>query len=76
MRGAQIPKMRQTPQDARFGIITDCAGIQQHYIGILRTLAKRVASIGKDGGYQLAVVHIHLAAVGFYVKTLPHSANF
>ena len=68
--------MRQAPQDARLGVIADGAGIQQHYVGILRTLAKRVARISKDGGYQLAVVHIHLAAVGFYVKTLPHSANF
>ena len=49
------------------GVVAHAAGVEEHGVGLANVLAHVVARHLHDRGHNLAVGHVHLAAVGFYI---------
>ncbi len=50
-----------------FGIVAYRAGVEQHRVGIVDFVGDCISCHLHDCGYDFAVGHVHLAAVGFYI---------
>ena len=57
----------QSPVYLLLGIVAHRAGVQQHCVGLIDTVAGLVARHLHDAGHYFRVGHIHLAAVGLNI---------
>ena len=57
------------------GLFTDVAGVQHHQIGALGLIRHAIAQRRKDVGHALAVIDVHLTAVGLDVEALGWSGH-
>ena len=49
-----------------FGVVAHGTGVQEYGICLVQGIAQLIASHVHYGGYDLAVCHIHLAAISLY----------
>ena len=49
------------------GVVADRACVEQHSVSFFRSSRHLIAYGLHDGGHDLTVCHIHLAAIGFYM---------
>ena len=54
------------------GLFADMAGVEHHQISILWTVGHAIAERAQDVGHALAVIDVHLTAVGLDVEALLH----
>ena len=62
-----VIQLCQTVDDLGFGILPDSAGVEQNDIGVLNSIGDAMTALGEEACHQLAVAHVHLAAVGFNI---------
>jgi len=56
-------------------VLADGAGVEQDGVGLVRAVRERHAGTFEHAGHQLAVRHVHLAAVGFKEYAIHGAAN-
>ena len=54
--------------DALLSIVSDRAGIDKDGVGFSLRLGDIIVGHLHDGGHSLAVGHVHLASVSFYIE--------
>ncbi len=72
-RGAALLHLADAAQlgiDLLGGLLTDVAGVQHHQVRVVRLGGQGVAQRAQDIGHALAVVDVHLTAVGLDVEPL------
>jgi hypothetical protein len=66
----------QSPQSAKVGIqllrrlLADVAGVQKHHVRLFHHIGRDIALRAQGLGHALAVIDVHLAAVGLDEKLL------
>jgi len=78
---ALSPGITQLPKPPELGIdlfrrfLADVTGIQDHQIGIFRTIHRGIAVARQKRGHAIAVIDIHLTAIGLNEELLGHAST-
>ena len=73
-----LTRQLQQPQAAEFGkhlfrrLVPDMAGVQDHHIGLIGCVDRRIPKRRQNILHPQAVIHVHLAAPGDHVQSLIH----